>query len=208
MGRKALNLLESTFGKLKVLNRVLRRDTKNSYWSCECECGKAIVVSGTNLKTGNTKSCGCLSQPAQEENETAEFKAWQQMIQRCHNTNNKSYYRYGSRGISVCHEWKNSFRNFLKDMGSKPGNNFSLDRIDNNKGYSPDNCSWRSVEDQNNNRGNYNILVEFQGEIKTASQWANIYGLNASTVIGRINRGWSIHNVLNTPIRKYKGLSK
>lgn len=203
MGRKSLNLLGKSFGKLSVVERDFTRGNKNSYWACRCSCGNKVTVSGINLKSGNSKSCGCTALSLGGKSKLPEFTVWQQMLQRCHNNNHSKYFKYGGRGIKVCDHWKDSFLNFLEDMGTRGSDSYSIDRLDNDKGYTPENCAWRTIEEQNNNRGKFNLMVTYEGETKTASQWAKQYGIGAGTFIARINRyGWSTERALTTAVRR------
>ncbi len=201
MGRKALDLTGTTSGRIVVICRDFSRtDKKNSYWKCRCECGIEFVASGINIKSGNTKSCGCTTKSlgGKSKDFPKEYKVWSGMKIRCNNTDYSRYHMYGGRGIKVCDRWQESFLNFFEDMGPCPPG-MSIDRVDNDKGYSPDNCVWRSIEEQNNNRGDYNLHVTINGEEKTASQWAKQYGRDPSLVIKRLRNGWDPLKALTTP---------
>jgi hypothetical protein len=133
--------------------------------------------------------------------EAREYIRWIAMKSRCHNPNNNRYNLYGGRGIKVCERWKNSYENFLKDMGLCPENHF-LDRIDSNKEYSPSNCRWVTQKEQQNNRRN-NFRIEFKGIIKTSAQWAEELNFNTTTIHARLYKlGWTIEETLMTPLRK------
>jgi len=134
---------------------------KVNYWKCMCDCGKTTTVHINALTSGGTKSCGCLKEQSVKEfikratkhglYKIAEYKVWQGMKQRCNNTNHSSYKNYGGRGIKVCDRW-NSFVNFINDMGEKPAVDLSIDRIDNDGDYEPNNCRWADAITQNNNQ--------------------------------------------------------
>lgn len=151
------NLVGKKFGRLLVLDKTGKRYYGRVIWLCKCDCGSMLEVDTGRLNSGNTKSCGCTRTEKLVERNTTHSKtytkaynSWRGMVQRCNNPNHKSYEYYGKRGIKVCKRWS-SFENFYEDMGdTKPG--LSLDRIDNNKNYSPDNCRWVTYKKQANNR--------------------------------------------------------
>ncbi len=204
MGRKALDLAGKNFGKLKVISRCPGPNKNNSYWKCICFCSEEKIVSGINLKSGNSKTCGCSQTSINGLSKTKEFGVWLSIIQRCENKNHKKYHRYGGRGINVCQKWRDSFLNFIEDMG-KCSPKKSIERLNNDGNYSPENCKWAPIEKQNNNRGEYNIFIERDGITKTASQWAHQYNIRPSTFIARIKRyGWGVEKALTTPVSRYR----
>lgn len=117
----------------------------------------------------------------------SEYESWKGMKQRCKNRNSKSYHNYGGRGISVCREWEESFENFFLDMGPKPSTNHSLDRINNDGNYEPKNCRWATLQEQNRN-SRHNLIINYRGRQKCATEWAEILGLSLQTIIGRYKR--------------------
>lgn len=151
------------FGKL-VAKRFAHSKSGNAYWVCDCECGGKATVSACHLKSGHTQSCGChhknvtsLTKSTHRESaytgNSKEYRAWSAMKSRCNNKAYVLYHRYGGRGITVCQDWLDSFEVFLKDMGRAPSKTHSLDRINNDGGYSKDNCKWSTPKEQANNRG-------------------------------------------------------
>lgn len=129
---------------------------------------------------------------------TREYTAWMNMRQRCNSSYGISYRNYGARGILVCAEWNNDFDKFVEDMGKSPGDGYSLDRIDNNKGYSKENCRWLDKISQNNNRRD-NIFIEYNGKNQTVSQWAAELGVSFSLLYKRLGRGWNIEKIMTKP---------
>jgi len=159
---KFINLTGDRFGRLTVRHRD-NSGRKDAKWVCECDCGKLKSAMAYNLKSGATLSCGCLRKeatsarckthgqsPATGKSASPEWNSWNSMKQRCSNPKRKSYSDYGGRGITVCQRWA-SFENFLADMGTRP-DGYTLDRIDNEKGYEPGNCRWASRRDQRLNQ--------------------------------------------------------
>lgn len=150
----------------KKYNRLTVIAEKNMKCECICECGNKITALKNNVKRGNTKSCGCYKKDTDRitkykhgDCRSQEHRAWESMKQRCYNINNRMFYRYGERGIKVCKEWIDDYNQFLKDMGRKPKGDikYSLDRIDNNGNYSPENCKWSTLSEQNKNRMPFKI---------------------------------------------------
>lgn len=136
-----------------------------------------------------------------------EYKSWWQMNRRCYDTESPSYHNYGGRGIIVCERWRNSFKNFLEDMGDKPDVTYTLDRIDVNGNYEPSNCKWSSKEEQANNKRNC-IYLTLNGEKLTVSQWARKVGINKMTILRRLNLGWSHYDAVFKDIKKDVELNK
>ena len=175
MAARIVDITGLKFGKLKVLGMVKSKKTKPLYWDCVCECGNRKVANGDSLKRGQTKSCGCYrSEKITKSNfkhghcnrssgPSKEFKAWKSMKARCKNEGNIGYKRYGGRGIYICKEWRESFQSFLDDMGEVPEGH-SLDRIDNDGPYSPENCRWADKKTQGRNRSNVREIM-FLGKV-------------------------------------------
>lgn len=202
------DLTGQTFGKLIVIKYVY---TKNHflYWLCKCDCGNEKICCGHELKNGNIKSCGCLKKSRKQDigNDKRLYNVWNTIRHRCYNPKRNSYHLYGGKGIGLCDEWQNdfsAFRDWALDNGydetAKRGE-CTIDRIDNNKDYSPDNCRWTNMKIQCNNRSD-NRLIEYNGCVHTLSEWANVLNVNKNSLNNRINNlKWSIEKSFTTPIK-------
>lgn len=185
---KLIDLTNQRFGRLLVL-----RYTGKYYWLCLCDCGVTKPVHSYSLRNGDTKSCGCLRREVLSNVRhrlagTPIHQVWVRMKQRCHNPNNKSFKHYGARGIRVCERWTSSFENFLADMGERPSNRHSIDRIDNDGDYTPENCRWATLKQQANNTRR-NRKIEHNGVTKNLNQWASELGMSRATLESRIGVG-------------------
>ncbi len=202
------DLSSKKYGRLTVLHRAGSNKHRHILWLCKCDCGTEKVVSGVLLKRGDVHSCGCLrkeitskkfkkhGESVQAEH-TAEYRAWRSMINRCENPRVNSYKNYGGRGIKVCTRWRHSYGAFLKNLGRKPSEAHSLDRIDVDGGYFPSNCRWSDAKQQARNR-RHNFLLTYKGETKTLAAWYEEGGL-PNLVLNRLRRGWNPHDAINTP---------
>lgn len=187
---KINNIISQRFGKLVVIAEAGRAKRRHVLWLCKCDCGKTTVVTGDNLRSGHTKSCGCLQIEKNRTHgmtKTHTYKAWKDMKARCYNSSGLHYRNYGGRGIIVCEKWRNSFEAFFTDMGERPISQ-TLDRIDNNGIYEPMNCRWATRKQQARNTRT-NRLIEYQGQTKCLSAWAEIIGICCSTLHGRLKAG-------------------
>jgi hypothetical protein len=170
----------------------------------ECSCGSRDVLNVSSIRTGHSKSCGCLSHELLSKrntthgmSHTTEYEIWLGMLKRCRNPNCHAYERYGGRGIDVCERWE-SFENFFSDMGNRP-EGMSIDRVDNDKGYFLDNCRWASPMQQARN-SRMNKIVNVDGVSMCISEWAEVVGMKQDTVGMRMLRGWSGEKAVTTPL--------
>ena len=188
-GPKPENIKGQKFGRLTALERTGKNKGRVSIWECVCECGNKHTAIISQLKNGDVKSCGCLKKAETPVTSERLFNIWQGMRQRCKNVNNKAYPLYGGRGISVCPEWEDYkvFRKWSLENGYKE--NLTLDRVDNNKSYSPGNCRWATMAEQNRNKRN-NIYVEYKGETITLGELAQKTGLSLPMIHRRYKAGY------------------
>jgi hypothetical protein len=205
---RMIDLTGQKRGRWTVLRRAEWQHT-SAAWLCRCECGTEKVVSGQALRIGTSKSCGCLMRELSTTRSTRHgcasggmanpaHRAWSDMKSRCYNPRNNRYYRYGARGIQVCDRWLHSFENFLADMGPRPSPKHSIDRIDNDKDYCPENCKWSTAREQARNRSSCRYL-EHNGRRMLISDWAAELGVNRALLTKRLKRGWSVEQTLTTP---------
>ncbi len=193
------------YGRLSVLSLFGLTANGMTLWNCRCDCGKAWVTRGSALRSGLTKSCGCLAAEITSKRTTERltthglagqkvYWAWAAMIQRCSNPNHPSFKDYGERGIKVCERWANSFEAFFADMGHPP-KGMSLERIENDGIYCKANCKWASRKEQQNNRRT-NRRLTLNGVTLTMTQWAERTGIKFGTIKARLSYGYSTEEAL------------
>lgn len=209
------------YGRLLVIGLADCHKNKQLWWKCKCDCGSEVVVKGASLRNGATKSCGCISREAfslegkkkrtHGYSRTPIYTVWTSMKARCYNENNWAYPYYGGRGIKVCDEWlgKDGAKNFCSWAfengyeGSSNHRHCTLDRIDNDGDYCPENCRWVCAVEQANNKRN-NRFIEFNGAMHTFTQWSKITGLPTTTIRSRIYQGWPTEKALTVPKKQIR----
>ena len=205
-----------TFGKLTILSFIEPKiyikktghKSKIHTIKCICSCGNSWVGGLSSVERGLTKSCGCSRKEITSNrfkthglSKSLEYDIYCKMKARCLNIEDKDYHYYGGRGITVCDRWLESFENFIEDMGMKPGKEYSIDRVDNNLGYSKGNCKWATRKEQSNNqRGNR--IISYRGKKQNLKSWCQELNLPYSAIVQRLNTyGWSIEKSFETPIK-------
>ena len=204
---KFIDITGKKFGRLTVVVRgedyISPKGYRGINWVCVCECGKTVIVRGCNLKSGASRSCGCIVE--EKPNHTTHglsnkrlYSIWKGIKDRCNNPNNSSYDDYGGRGISVCADWNDCFMSFYQwsiEHGYTDG--LSINRIDNNGSYCPDNCEWAdSITQANNTRRNH--YVTYNGKTQSISHWEREYDIPYNRLKDRLKNGWDIQRALTT----------
>lgn len=214
MPNNKVDLTGRRFGRLIVRERaddhISPRGGRSHMWVCDCDCGNTKIMYGSSLLRGSTRSCGCLSverQPFRNRihgmSHSRLERIYNGMYNRCYNTKHDNYKNYGMRGITICDEWLSDHSKFYNwAMANGYNDLLSLDRIDNNLGYSPDNCRFVSMIHQENHRRN-NVYYELDGERHTLSEWGRITGISYNTLRARIvDLHWPVERALNTPLQR------
>lgn len=192
------SIIGERFGRVLVIGFCGVRNER-SRWLCQCDCGEIIERSLISIKDGKS-SCGCfrkinaakaisLVKTIHGLSNSRIYRIWTNMMTRCYNRNSDKFKWYGERGISVCEKWQ-IFYGFLEDMGDSYKEGLTLDRRNNDKNYSKDNCRWVTQKQQCNNQRT-NRIITINGEAKTVAEWADIVGLEAKTIYSRLYNGWS-----------------
>jgi hypothetical protein len=202
---KLRDLKGKKFGRLKVISLVGRGSGGQAVWLCRCACGTEKEILAGNLgKSSN--SCGCLRREQKSAqlathsmSKTHIYRIYSHMLERCADPNRP---RYGGRGIKVCKRWRGprGFENFYKKMGDQPFEGATLDRIDNEGDYTPNNTRWATQTEQHRNKSS-NREVTYQGQTMCISAWAERTGLHKATIRSRLEAGWSIKKALKSPAR-------
>lgn len=209
-----IDIAGQRFGIATVLN--FHHTNEQAFWLCSCDCGNEFVASGTQLRNGKTKSCGCLRKTVAKENfqthgdsKTRFYAIWLSMKNRILNKNVPNYKDYGGRGITICFGWL-SYEKFKEDMFHSyidhcaqfgNGHNTSIERKDTDGNYEPSNCEWATQKEQCNNKRNTPKIV-YQGTQYSYQEASRIFGVHSATIRKRINLGWSVIKTLTEPIGK------
>jgi hypothetical protein len=208
--RPIIDITGQRYGRLTVIEKIGRKN-KHTYWKCQCDCGKEVIVTSNGLRTGKTKSCGCLkkeiSRKAFETHGLSKrhrrlHAIWCKIKIRCFNKNAPCYKNYGGRGITMCLDWADSFQRFF-DWAMTNGytDELTIDRINNNGNYEPSNCRWATPKEQARNRRT-SVYLTINGITMTLPEWADRSGINLEIIRTRINRyGWSPEKAVFTPLR-------
>lgn len=203
------NIIGKKYNMLTVLEK-----KEHGYYLCECDCGNLKEIKKYNFTSGETRSCGCYYKETRFLNNKKHglskhplYKTWHNIRARCKNPNATKYNLYGGKGIKICYEWDNSFKNFY-DWSIKNGweKGLTIERKDNNKNYEPNNCKWANYKEQNNNTSQ-NHKLTFKGKTMNIVQWAEYLNISQKMLSERIRRGWSIERALTTPNIKKDGFN-
>jgi len=207
-----IDLTGKRFDRALVLGQGEKGRDKDVRWVIRCACGRVKTVRGSSLRSGRTRSCGCIHRefmrdtpPAMThghgrhtyQRQSPEYRSWAGMIQRCINPKAPGYHRWGGRGITVCDKWRHSFEAFLHDMGPRPMGT-SLDRIDNDGPYTKQNCRWATRAEQHRNQRR-TVLLTRDGLTLSASEWDRHLGFSRGMVLQRLRYGWTPERALTTP---------
>ena len=204
------DLTNQRFGRLTALVKEGRNHRNYALWRCRCDCGNEKHVAYAELKKGTTKSCGCLHVERMTNlnrshgmSHSKEYVSWVKAKDRCFNEKHVAFAKYGGAGIVMCEEWRNSFEAFYAYVGRCP-RGYTLDRIDNSKGYEPGNVRWASKKLQAQN-SSWPKRITMGGITQNVSEWAAETGISKHTISRRINSlGWSAEQAVTTPPRKLR----
>lgn len=205
--RKFEDLTGKKFGKLTVIKYVFTNKNKKRCWLCKCDCGNEKIIPATLLVQQKVKSCGCLRKNYFDKKHGLRnsrlYNIWCNMKSRCNNAKNPCYKNYGGRGITICEEWKEflPFYNWAMANGYK--DNLTIDRINNDGNYCPENCRWTTWETQFNNRSDCHY-ISYNGITKTFTEWCKTIGISREGLKQRFSLGWSIEKALTTKVRTFK----
>lgn len=205
MGKPVVDLAGRTIGKWSVLERGPNDRHSQARWYCKCECGEVHLVCSGNLRKGTSlqcRSCGLTKHGEYRGGKSVEAQTLEDIIQRCTNPDNEWYPEYGGRGVTVCDRWRgeHGITNFIADMGRRP-DGLTIDRIDTNGPYSPDNCRWASRSEQQRNRRCNKLITAF-GKTQCLAAWAEETGLRFGLIYWRLSAGWSPERAVSEPSQR------
>ncbi len=196
MGKQRLELEGQRFGRLVAI-RDAGSNRKQRMWLCQCDCGKQIEVQASKLKSGWTRSCRCVTRARTHGlNDAPERSMWRDMMKRCSDPTHPGYHNYGGRGIKVCDAW-HDFPTFYRDRCPRPSALHTLDRIDNDGDYSPENTRWATRKQQSNNRRD-NHLITHEGLTLSVTAWSERLGISVGCIVKREKNGWKTSDILST----------
>jgi hypothetical protein len=199
--RPSPSIIGKQFGLLTVIsagkpNCRISSSRSYRYWKCHCDCGSTLNVREDCLTKRGQKSCGCLRENRRKirpknhgMSSTNEYRIWSDIKTRTTNSRHRSSMHYKHRGITMCKRWSESFMAFYRDMGPRPSPSHTVERLNNDKGYSPSNCTWATMDEQAKNKRN-NVLLTIGSETHCVAEWSRISGTPKTTIFARINRGW------------------
>jgi hypothetical protein len=198
MSGKVLDITGNKYNMLTVI-----KYDGNGIWTLKCDCGNIVHMRTRNFKYGQNRGCGCMAHAnsgTHKLSNTRIYSIWEAMKARCQNKHNKYYRHYGGRGIVLCDEWQ-KFEPFYEwSMNNGYMDNLTIDRIDSNGNYEPNNCRWSTRKVQANNTRR-NIYIEYNGKTKTQAEWADLLGISYDTMRWRF-RHWTIEKALTEPINE------
>lgn len=208
---KIVDLTGQRFGRLTVLEITNKKKYGKILWHCKCDCGNTKEATNSSLKCGDVKSCGCLQKDTRRINakniktktkhgmcEKRLYRIYHNMISRCYRKCTNGYENYGGRGIKVCEQWlgEKGFINFMNwSLSNGYNDELTIDRIDSNGNYEPNNCRWATRKDQCNNRRN-NIILEYKDKKYSVSKWSEITGIKKTVIYQRLRKGFSVGKAL------------
>lgn len=200
---KFIDITGKRFNKLTVVS-LHKKENGKVTWKCICDCGNITYVRGGNLKSGAVKSCGCINHIPKNrthgESQTPLYRHWRAMKYRCESPNSHAYKWYGAKGVKVCDEWQTyeGFKKWVEE--TRPHESYTVERIDVNGDYSPQNCTWIPLSKQPNNR-TMNVQITYQGKTMNLSEWCTELHLDYKLIHNRIHKlGWTFEKAVNTPV--------
>ena len=201
---RRIDLTGQRFGRLVALKFTGDDKNRHRLWECRCDCGRTVNIDINSLRSGKSKSCGCSRKGINKthgKSGTRLYGIWADMLQRTYNPDERCYANYGGRGITVCDEWMEFEAFYQWAIQNGYSEELTIDRIDNDKGYFPENCRWVTRKVQGNNKRS-NRRLEYQGQTKTLEDWAILFGMKLGTVANRLNLGLSVEKALEIPVKE------